>query len=465
MGLIEGDPVFMKKESPAAVSNTREIAYDFTRRVNDEGAYLGLLIRYRLGRSGLSSRDRALVSELAYGIQRNRGKLDYIIANFSRKPIDKIEPEVLDLLRLGVYQITEMRVPDHAAVNETVELAKKRLHSGSVSFINAILRNTSSGYGEISWPGRDDFGTYLEIMYSHPRWLADYILEYSNQDKDLAEAHCKANNFFKGLTLRVNLSKLDRESLLSKIRTEDGRAYTSPRLREALTDVFVSWDGLQELLNKGLCVVQDESSMLVSQVVRPEPNMTIIDSCAAPGGKAIHMAQLGGEDCRVFALDTNPSRLEALRNMADRLGVKNVIPIEGDGTLLNKYVERPADAVLVDAPCSGLGTLRHRPELKWRRAPEELQTFSETQLALLEGAAAMVRPGGGLVYSVCTFSSEETTHVLDTFSGRHPEYHLENVSVYLPPHLSSYVSRQGYIQLLPHLHDMEGMFIARLVRH
>ena len=396
------------------------MAYDLTRRVNAKGGFLGLLLQYKLDQSGLDARDRSLVAELSYGIQRHRNKLDYIIGSFSNRPLERIEPEVLYLLRLGVYQISEMRIPAHASVNETMDLAKKCLHHGGSSFVNAVLRNTPVGLENLSWPSRDDFPHYLEIIYSHPRWLIDYLLAY--MDEDEVEAFCAANNSITGFTLRVNLSRIERESLLSEIEKHHGRARLSLNLEEALIDVHLVRGQVRNFLEEGYCVVQDESSIVVGRVVQPHPGNTIVDACAAPGGKATHLAQLGGKSCRVVAMDINPRRLNALRNVVDRLGLRNIEILEGDATRLKDYMDVPADAILVDAPCSGLGTLRRRPELKWRRYPHELPHMAKVQSALLEGCADRVVPGGTLVYSVCTFTHEETLDVLNTFLDRHPDY-------------------------------------------
>jgi 16S rRNA (cytosine967-C5)-methyltransferase len=442
--------------------DAREIAYNITRRVNAEGGYLSLILQYGMDRSGLDSRDRALVAELVYGVQRHRNRLDYIIKSFSRRPLDEIEPEVLDLLRLGVYQISEMRVPAHASVNEAVSLADKRLHRGAASFVNAVLRAAAVGLESLRWPSRDDFPSYLETVYSHPRWMVENIL--GCMDKGEAEALCAADNDFRGLTLRMNPSRADREMLMAEIAKCGGRARASPYLAEALVKVNLPREQLLGFLEKGYCVVQDESSMVVGYVVHPVPGSTIVDACAAPGGKATHLAQLGGDTCRVIAVDKNPGRLEALRKAVGRLGVRNVDIRAGDAARLLEYVAGPVDAILLDAPCSGLGTLRRNPELKWRRLPEDIAPLAELQLALLDGCAGVVRPGGVLVYSVCTFTREETVEVMEGFLNLHRGFRLEDPSPYLPPALRESVEPGGYIQLMPHSHSMEGMFIARLVR-
>ncbi len=440
----------------------REIAYEMTRRVNSSGAYLSLLLQYTLQRYRLSGRDRALVAELSYGVQRQRNKLDYVIENFSTRPLADIEAEVLDVLRLGVYQLMEMRVPSHAAVNETVDLAKKRLHQGAPAFVNAILRNVVKGLGELNWPSREDLPRYLEVVYSHPRWLVDYLLEMLEEES--VEALCAADNEFPGISLRANLKRIDREGLMERIKSGRGHGETSRYLAEGIVKTSLPRALLLELLEAGLCVVQDESSMLVSHVVGPQPGTLIIDACAAPGGKASHLAALGGEGCRVIAADRNRRRLEALRNTVRRLGLENIEVKEADATHLADYVHQEAHAILADAPCSGLGTLRRRPELKWRRSRDDLERLAGTQLAILEGCASSLRLGGTLVYSVCTYSREETADVIKEFLRKHSDYGLDDISPYLPCDLSLGTGPLAYAQLMPHLHNMEGMFIARMTR-
>ncbi len=442
--------------------DAREIAYEITRRVNAGGGYLSLLLRYGMARSGLDARDRSLVAELAYGLQRHRNKLDHIVAAFSNRSLAELDPEVLDVLRLGLYQLSEMRTPRHAAVNETVGLARKRLGPGAPSYVNAVMRRASEGLREVAWPARRDMRAYLETVLSHPAWLVDYLLGLLGGEG--AEALCDADNEIPDLTLRVNTAKTDAGSLLRSIASEGGKGSPSSLLDESLVGVRLPFDGLMVFLEKGLCVVQDESSMLVGRAVAPHPGEVIVDACAAPGGKATHMAHLGGEECRVIAVDRNARRLLALRRTAERLGLTNIGIREGDSTRLEEYVDGRADTVLLDAPCSGLGTLQRNPELKWRRRPEEITELADLQYRLLRSCAGPVRAGGALVYSVCTYTREETTHVIERFLEERGDFSLQDLRPFLPASLGPDVSPQGCLQLLPHLHHMEGMFIARMVR-
>jgi 16S rRNA (cytosine967-C5)-methyltransferase len=440
--------------------NAREMAYDITRRVNCEGGYLGLLLRYGLDRAGLDPRDRSLVTELAYGVQRHRGRLDHIIASFSNRPLEELDPEVLDILRLGIYQLTQMRVPPHAAVSETVALGKKKLGEKAGSFINAVMRAASDGPDKVEWPSRDDLPAFLETTYSHPRWLVEYMLCLWGPEK--AEAICAADNTISPLTLRANVTRMDAPSLLGEIEAAGGKATLSAYIEEAVTDVVLPRERLLELLEQGLCVAQDESSILVGRCADPGPGDIIIDACAAPGGKATHLALLGGESCRVIAVDVNTRRLRALRNSAGRQGLPNIEIIEWDSTHLAERYSNHADVILVDAPCSGLGTLRRNPELRWRRAPGDAARLARLQLDLLEGCAGALKPGGTLVYSVCTYTSEETSDVIERFLGAHEEFSREDLAPLIPASLGDAVTKEGHVQLMVYPHDMESMFITRL---
>jgi 16S rRNA (cytosine967-C5)-methyltransferase len=449
-------------EVSGRMPDARETAYDITRRVNSGGGYLNLLLRYGMENSGLDPRDRSLVTELAYGVQRHRNKLDHIIGAFSRRPLRKLDPEVLDILRLGAYQLSEMRIPQHAVVNETVRLAANRLGRKAASYVNAVMRRACVELQDLPWPSRDELPRYLETVYSHPAWLVECQLRLLGPQG--AESLCIVENSVPGLTLRANIARLDASTLRREIESAGGEAMLSSHLEEALTNVRLPYEKLIGLMEKGLCVVQDESSMLACRAVAPVPGETVIDACAAPGGKAVHMAQLCGCDCRVIAVDRNERRLDALRKAVGRAGLPNVEVVKGDSTRLVDHVDEGADAVLVDAPCSGLGALQRNPETRWRRTPEDAARLSSIQSDLLEGCAGAVRPGGRMVYSVCTYTPEETVEVIENFLAARDDFRLDHLAGYLPASLQDVVSPLGYAQLWPHIHHMEGMFIARLAK-
>lgn len=398
---------------------------------------------------------------MAYGVQRYRNKLDYLITLFSHRPLKELDPEVLDILRLGLYQLSEMGTPAHAAVNETVELAKRYLGKGA-GFVNAVMRRACEGLPEVEWPPREDLPKYLEIVQSHPRWLVDYMIRHFGKEE--AEGLCLANNRIPTLTLRVNLARVTREELLEEMHSSGWEGKPSSLFPESIVDAGVPYEALLRWLEKGYCMVQDESSMLVSHVVNPREGQLVVDACAAPGGKSTHLAQLGGLGCRVISVDRNRRRLEAMRKLVKRMGTENIEVRAGDASRLKEVIEDQADAVLLDAPCSGLGTLRRNPDLKWKRFPGDIANLSSVQSKLLEGCAEVVRPGGILVYSVCTFTREETEDVLDGFLSGRKDFVLEDLSPLLPPLLAPRVSPRGFLQVMPDDNGMEGMFIARLRR-
>jgi 16S rRNA (cytosine967-C5)-methyltransferase len=252
---------------------------------------------------------------------------------------------------------------------------------------------------------------------------------------------------------------------MAKIVKRGGEAQASPYLQESIIEVVLPHDVVLDFLHKGWCVVQDESSMLVSRALDPSPGSIVVDACAAPGGKSTHLALLGGEGSRIIALDKNPKRLKALASSVSRQRLDNIDIREGDALRLGDFLEEEVDAVLVDAPCSGLGTLQHNPELKWRRRLEDLTPLAHAQLELLESCADRVRPGGVLLYSVCTFTREETGNLLDRFISKHRGFRLTELASHLPEPFSTEAGSSGHIQLMPHVHSMEGMYIARLEKH
>ncbi len=440
--------------------NPRELAYQIIHRVDYQGAFLNLLIRSSLDKAKMPERDKALVTELCYGVARMRNRLDFVIAHFSSRPLDQIDPSLLDLLRLGVFQLLETRVSPHAAVNETVNLAQKYTNPGATKMANAVLRACANSPESIPWPGRDDIVLYLSVVLSYPEWLAAYLIR--NFGEEEAERICAAGNDRAPLCMRVNTLKGSREAMearLSEQRIAFQRSRFSP---DGLSNLDAPVGKLKRILREGLALFQDESSMLVPYMLDPQPGQNIIDACAAPGGKATHLAQLTGDQARILAVDLSRSRLKAMGGSLKRLGVKSVKVKQGDATRLASVATREADAVLVDAPCSGLGTLRRRPELKWRRAEGDLAELAALQSKLLEGAAPVVASGGLLVYSACTMTREETVEVVDTFLAAHPEFTLERAAEHCPLGCPADAEVGNYLQLLTHLHNTDGMFIARM---
>ncbi|MDI6715895.1 MAG: 16S rRNA (cytosine(967)-C(5))-methyltransferase RsmB [Actinomycetota bacterium] len=440
----------------------REVALEVVHRVNKTGSYANLLLPKRLQQSNLDKRDRAFTTELTYGTLRAKGTLDWIIKLYSKQPIKKIPDLVLDLLRMSVYQIIFMDVPDYAAVNEAVVISKKYFHPGIAKFVNGLLRNIVRKKDKIPWPKKDkDPAKYISIMHFHPLWMVKMWIDEFGVDE--TEALCIADNRPPKLTIRVNILKSTPEVLADKLRQEGWLVEPGRYLKEALLIKDVGDITQLPQFKEGYFYVQDESSMLISHVVGPQPGETILDIAAAPGGKTTHMAELMQNKGQIISVDINPNRVNLLKQNIQRMGASIAIAVKADATKLKPIIKKPIDRILADAPCSGLGVLSRRPDARWTKTPEQIDELSRLQTDILLSVADFVKPGGVLVYSVCTLTRQETKLVVERFLRVREDFYVEDVSTYLPEVLRQDV-RDGMIQLLPSKHGIDGLFIARLRR-
>ncbi len=438
----------------------RALAFEIIDRVLNEEAYLHLLLRSSFSANRVNEKDRAFVTELATGTIRYRAKIDHALSFYLDRPSEAVDARVLSALRMGAYQVLEMRVPGHAAVYETVEVAKNRLGRGPSSYVNAVLRKMAGDLDRIIWPEPGETLEYISVMQSHPEWLVEYLIDTFGSERALSL--CVASNRKAPLTIRVNTLRHPVDEYSASLK-ERGVEFTPGRyLPEALTNLHLPGNMLAEEWDKGNFVVQDESSMLVSRIVDPQPQEFIIDTCAAPGGKTTHLSQLTGERADILAIDNKPRRLEALEKMARNLGLDSIRYQAADARGLRKLAGRQAQRILVDAPCSGLGTLRRRPDMKWKRRPEDLLKMAAVQAELLNAAAVTLSPGGVLVYSVCTITPEETVDQVASFLSSHPDFRLEDPGPFCPLGVPLPQERSDIIQTYPDLHSLDGMFIARM---
>lgn len=445
------------------MDEARALAFEVIGRVLNEDAYLHLLLRSSIAKSRLAEKDRAFVTELATGTVRFKAKIDHALSFFLDRPLEEVDAPVLTALRVGAYQILEMRVPGHAAVYETVEVAKDRLGRGPASYVNAVLRKMAGDLSRITWPEPADVTRYISVMQSQPEWLVEYLTETFGAERALSL--CRASNRKAPLSIRVNTLRHSPEEY-SRDLGEMGVEFSPGRfLPEALTNLHMPGNLLVDEWNKGNFVVQDESSMLVSRIVDPQPGEFVVDTCAAPGGKTTHLAQLCGDRGEILAIDNQPRRLEALESMAKNLGLASIRFLAADSRGLRDLAAKPADRILVDAPCSGLGTLRRRPDMKWKRLREDLGNMAKVQRELLEAAARALAPEGVLVYSVCTITPEETVLQVDSFLRAYPEFSLEDPAPFCPLGVPLPQERKDTIQTYPDLHSLDGMFIARMKKH
>lgn len=442
----------MRAPSPA-----RAVAARVLERVLVDQAYGDLALHAELGRRRLSPRDRALATELVFGTLRWQRYLDWVLTPHSRRALDRLDPWPLVLLRMAAYQIVFLdRVPRFAAVNDAVGLAG-RARPGVAAFVNAVLRSfTRQGAREREPPPPADPVEALATRCSFPTWLAARWMERYGAAE--AEALMRAMNERPLLTLRANTLRLGREALAERLVREEGLASRPTRWApEGLVVEPGGNPGSWRAFADGDFAIQDEGSMLVVRLLEPRPGEVIADVCAAPGTKTIHLAQLMGHQGRLLAFDPQPARLGLVREAAARLGVSIVETLEGSAEALGPRFVGACDAVLVDAPCSNLGVLRRNPEVKWRRRPEDVATAAARQRAILAAAAAMVRPGGRLVYATCSLEPEENEDVardLLAAGGFRAD----------PPSVFPLPLEGGELRCLPHRHGTDGFTAFRLRR-
>jgi len=444
------------------VADPRRLAWRVLVAVED-GAYADAELATRAARVRLDPRDRALATRLVYGTLAWQGYLDHAITSLGKAPA-RLDAPVRALLRMALFQLAKLsRVPDFAAVDTAVELSKEFRGGATSGLVNAILRTFLRRNRDVPLPAEDDdpIGR-SSIELSHPRWLVERWIEELGHEE--ARALLAADNEAAPTVLRVNQSRTDRDALLRRLAAAGVDAVPtrySPHgvcLRSASDPVALT--GYAE----GLFTLQGEASQLVGHLLAASPSSRVLDACAAPGGKSTQIAeQLAGSGV-VVAVDRNRFGLEYLRANTRRLALERVVILQADARALPIAGVHAFDAALVDAPCSGLGTLRQHPEIRWRRSPEQLAGLIGLQDGLLAAAAARVRPGGSLVYATCTLLSCENEQVVERFLATHRNFALDPAGPHLPVEARELVDPRGYLRTWPHRHGLDGFFAARLKR-
>lgn len=436
--------------------NARKNALMILNRLNSEQETLDNLVENVVM---ADRRDRALFNALVYGVLRWRAKLDWIIAHFSKTPPDKIDPQILNILRLGLFQILYLdRVPDSAAVNTAVEMAKPIAAIWTVRFVNGLLRNAIRHHKDVVYPDIDKNPiAALSVNKSFPEWLIRRWVERFGVEE--TETLCDAMNAVAPLTLRVNTLKTNREALIAAVRDDVENAEITPysptgifchNLKKPISEMTA--------FENGWFQVQDEAAQLAVYLLDPRPGEKILDACAGLGGKTGTIAQLMNDHGMIAASDKDARKLSRLDAEMTRLGISivktSVRDLEKTPSLTEQF-----DRVLLDAPCSGLGVMRRNPDIKWAISKKNIKRYAQKQQVLLENAAGLVRAGGCLMYAVCSMESEETEAVMREFLNRHHEFEIKTEC---PEIVRPFVNEPGYFRTFPHLHGTDGFFAACL---
>jgi 16S rRNA (cytosine967-C5)-methyltransferase len=443
-------------------ASVRQLALDVLCRVDTTGAFADQLVSRVAAARDLSDQARAFLRELTYGVLRWRNRLDWLLGQCSTRSLDTLTPRVGNLLRLGAYQLTMMqRIPAFAAVSETVRLARQIEHAGVAAYVNAVLRSVARHQDVLYPPSEaEDPRAYLTISLSHPQWLIERWLARYGQRRTVAM--CQANNRLPPFVVRVNRACTERAQLIAALIAEGCQAEPCHFAPDGV--LLRAHPRLDQLSSyrRGWFTVQDEAAMLCSYLLAPSPGERILDACAAPGGKATHLAELMGGQGQVICLDQNPRRLGMVEANRARLGLENLACIVGDATAT--VFAHSFDRILVDAPCSGLGVLRRHPDAKWRKDVTLIDAMSRQQIAILDWLSQFLKPDGMMLYVTCSTEPEENQVVVQTFLHHHPDFQLERIQGILPPSAHGFVHEEHWFQTWPGPEDLDGFFAARLRR-
>ena len=439
------------------MDKTREKALEILRAV-DAGSLTDTLLA--AARQHLDPRDSAFLLELVYGVLRQRAHLDWILETFSAQPLSRTDPATRNILRLGAYQMLFLdKVPVSAAVNTSTEMAKK--HGRKSGYVNGLLRNLDRGRNRIAGPPADDPARRLAILYSHPLWLVRRWIKRFGPDR--TEDILRDNNRPAALVLRANLLKTSRNALKQALESEGADLRETEYSPAGLE--LLSSPGIQRLSSyqAGLFMIQDEAAQLVPLMLSPRPGETVLDACAAPGGKATHLAELMSNTGRLVALENDPARIERIRENSDRLGLSIIEPLRADAS---SWGGGSFDKILIDAPCSGLGVLRRHPDGRWNKRESTIRERAVLQQAILQNCSRLVRPGGALVYSTCTTEPEENEDVIAAFLERSGSlFALDDPRPFLPRSAHSFVDEAMFFRTFPNDPAMDGFFGARIRRN
>ncbi len=445
------------------LDHARETALKILFEINEKGAYSNIELNKQLTGGEFSELDRAFVTELVYGVVKWKLTLDRLIAANSNIRMSKLSPWILNILRLGAYQLIYMtKVPASAACNESVKLAGRYGHKASAGFVNAILRKIArEGLNNVIPDSAADLTGHLSVKHSYPKFLVAKYLELFGAE--FTEELLEAGNRSPELTVRANTLRVSADELKQELEKEGVSAESGRYVKAALVIKSPLPVGRLDSFRKGLFQVQDESSMLPAAVLAPEPGDIILDACSAPGGKAVNMAQMMQNRGRVIARDIHEHKLRLIDEAASRLGTSIVESELHDAAEPDPMHEAYFDKVLLDAPCSGLGIVRRKPDIKWARENSDIRSITALQEKLLQNVSKAVKPGGILVYSTCTILPEENECIVRRFIESNPEFCEDMIAPYLPSELAAH-AKGCMLQVYPNRDGIDGFFIARLRR-
>ena len=435
----------------------REIALKALYKIDKEEAYVNIALDeiIKENKRKLEDRDIGFVSEIVYGVTTWKLTIDEIIKKYSKLRIKKISPWILNILRMGIYQIVFLdRVPKSAAVNESVNLAKRYGHRGSSNFVNAILRKVE----------KKDYETFFEIenpmeriskTTSMPIWIIEELLKENDIEK--VEEICKASNLKPKVEVRINRLKTDKQEL-EKLLKERNITFQEGKIKDFFVLEKTKNIEQLDLFRQGYFTIQDEGAGLIAKIVDPKSNEVILDACSSPGGKTTYMAELMDDKGEIIAWDLHSHRIKLVEETAKRLGIHIVKTECQDATIYKEEYKEKFDKILLDVPCLGIGVLKRKPDIKWKRKPEDIEEITQIQQNILETCAKYLKPNGQLVYSTCSIFKEENDSIIDKFLQKNTNFVYSKIEI---PDLENNTEKVNKIQLYQN-EETDGFFMCKL---
>lgn len=431
------------------IDKTREIALKIVYKIDKEDAYSNIELNEQIkqNRKNLTEKDIGLISEIVYGVTTWRLTLDEIIKKYSKIKIKKISPWILNILRMGIYQIIFLdKIPKSAAVNESVNLAKRYGHASSSNFVNAILRKIEKNDYEEFFKIEDDIERISKTT-SMPKWIVEELMK-SNDEKEV-EQICKNSNIKPKVTIRVNTLKINKQELIERLKEKNTECKeTAEKLDDFLILEKVKNIENVEEFKQGYFTIQDISAGQTAKILNPQPGELVLDACSAPGGKTTYMAELMKNEGKIEAWDIHEHRTKLVEKNAQRLGIDIIETKVKDASLYDESLKEKFDKILLDVPCLGVGVIKRKPDIKWKRKPEDIKNITEIQKKILDNCSKYLKKNGVMVYSTCSILKDENEKVVNEFLKENSEY---------------YIKSEETRNILPNQEE-DGFFICKIYR-
>jgi len=431
--------------------NTRKISFQILKKIENSGQISDRVINDKLKNKNLDKRDENLVRKIVYGCLENQILLDYYIKRMSSVRFNKIDSDILIILRIGLYQIKFLdKIPNSAAVNESVKLAKK-INFRSSGFVNGILRNYIRKENEIKIES-NSINEELSIKYSYPLWMIDYFIDSFGIDK--TKEIIEFNKIAPKLAIRVNTLIITRDDLIDELNIINIKSEKSKLTKDGIIINRLNAERINELelFIKGYFYIQDDASILVAEILNPKEGDRILDVCAAPGGKSTHIAQIINDNGEIISRDITEEKINLINENIERLSINSIITEVFDATLEDVENIKKFDKILIDAPCTGLGIIRRKPEIKLNRDKDDIVNISHLQYKILNNSAKLLKDNGEMVYSTCSIGETENINVINRFLNENKEYEIVTIN------------GNNTLQILPGDYESDGFFICKLHR-